>query len=733
MEAPNPEAPYQILSSASFAEVPTHVLKHGDTFAVFDGHGDVTPAGNREQGLYHRGTRHLSLYVLHLEGHAPTLLNASVRQDNSVLRVDLTNPDFALDGCTIPHGTLHLARAVFVYDGVLYKRLSVRSFHGAPLDLTLTLHLAADFADIFEVRGTVRARRGEALAPEVEADRLVLGYRGLDGVVRRTRLTFAPAPNALTGTEARFRVHLPPHRAVDLEVAVACEEVDAATGRRKAPSANGHGGTASGAFEAARARVAEQVARRLAEACHVTTSNDQFNAWLGRSLADLNMLLTRVPEGYYPYAGIPWFSTVFGRDGLLTALMALWVNPEVARGVLGFLAATQADAEDPARDAEPGKILHELRHGEMAALGEIPFGQYYGSVDATPLFVLLAGAYYAHTGDLAFVERLWPHLERALAWIDDYGDADGDGFVEYARNAADGLVQQGWKDSDDSVFHDDGRLAPGPIALCEVQGYVFAAKRHAAALARALGHRDRARRLEDDAERLRAAFLDAFWCEDLGTFALALDGEKRPCRVRSSNAGQVLLSGLADEARARRVAETLFAPDGFSGWGLRTLSARERRYNPMSYHNGSVWPHDNALVGAGLGRYGLREEVLTLLRAFFDASRYDPLQRLPELFCGFTRQDGSAPTRYPVACSPQAWATTVPFQLLQAALGLEVRGAERRVRFLRPRLPDFLDRVSIANLQVGKDRLDLVCQRYARNVGVEVTRNEAEVEVEIVV
>jgi glycogen debranching enzyme len=364
--------------------------------------------------------------------------------------------------------------------------------------------------------------------------------------------------------------------------------------------------------------------------------------------------------------------------------------------------------------------LHETRQGEMARLGEVPFGLYYGSVDATPLFVMLAGMYYERTGDLETVRAIWPNLQAALRWIDEWGDRDGDGFVEYAARSERGLSNQGWKDSEDSVFHADGRLAEGPIALCEVQGYVFAAKRHAARLASALGFGPLADTLRTEAAALRERFDAAFWCADIATYALALDGAKRPCRVRTSNAGQVLLSGIASPRRAALVAGGLMDRDFFSGWGIRTVAESEARYNPMSYHNGSVWPHDNALIALGFAHYGLSDQVVRLFHGMFNAASYMDLRRLPELFCGFRRITGKGPTFYPVACSPQAWASATPFAFLQACLGLSFDPAGERVRFRQPRLPEFLDQVVIRNLRVGDSQFDIMLRRYGGDVSVNV-------------
>lgn len=720
---------YYILSTSARVDDRTLVLKDGDAFSLVDRFGDIDSVSRPELGIYYQDTRFLSRLALRVEGARPLLLSSTIKEDNSALTVDLTNPDVEREGGVIvPRGTVHVFRSTILRNGTYHHRLRFHNYGRTDVDLSFVLEIEADYADLFEVRGMRRERRGRALPAEVRGNEVLFAYEGLDGRSRRTRIVFDPPFTQSTGSRFHFHVPLGPGKAATHCLAVRCEldhayETIAGAKRTREPD------PLPTYEEASKAATVRSVASDRAA---IVTPNWQFNEWLNRSLADLDMMRTETSHGPYPYAGVPWFSTVFGRDGIITALECLWLDPGVARGVLSYLAATQADEDDPVRDAQPGKILHETRRGEMAALGEVPFGRYYGSVDATPLFVVLAGRYFERTADHAFLHSIWPNVERALLWIDRQGDVNGDGFVAYARRSQQGLLHQGWKDSHDSVFHADGDLAEAPIALCEVQGYVYAAKLEASALARHLGAPGRADELARQAESLRRRFEETFWCEDLSTYAAALDGHGRLCRVRTSNPGHCLYAGIVSRERARRVAATLTGEASFSGWGVRTVAAGEARYNPMSYHNGSVWPHDNALIAAGLARYGLVEEASRILAGMFDASLTFDLRRLPELFCGFHRRPGESPTHYPVSCSPQTWASAAVFLLVQATLGLHVSAPEGRVSLTAPYLPPFLPEVQISGLRVGEASLDLALTRHAMDVGTNVLRREGNVEVVVV-
>lgn len=667
------------------------VLKEGDTFLVADAMGDITGEGD---GLFHNDTRLLSEFRVLMDGRSPTFLSSAVSEDNAFFTANLTNhPLPPLGGVSMPEGVIHLERRRFLWGDQVYERLSLVNYSDLDAYVPLQLLYAADFRDMFEVRGQVRSKRGEYVAGQVDEHCVELRYYGLDAVWRNVAIAFSEPPRHMDTRGALFEVVLAGRQHWVLYI-----EVGAGVAL---PSRIRYRDAAAHARRSLRAR-----RRRGAQ---FRASNRLFQAWIDKSEADLALLTTDLPTGPYPYAGIPWFSTPFGRDALITAMQTLWIYPALARGVLAFLAENQSHETSAFRDAEPGKIMHETRKGEMAAINELPFGKYYGGVDTTPLFVMLAADYARRTGDLAFIDGIWSALLAATAWIEDNARRHG-GFVSYARAETTGLANQGWKDSQDSVFHADGSSPVGPIALVEVQGYAYAAFCGMADLARERGDEVSATRWHDAGLDLAARVESKFWQDELQFYALALDGLGDPCRVRASNAGQLLFTGLPSAERGRIVARELLSAAFDTGWGVRTLDANMARYNPMSYHNGSVWPHDVALCAAGMARYGERDGIVHLLGSMFEAATYFGL-RLPELYCGFDRAPGEAPVAYPVACLPQAWAAGSIFMLLQSCLGIQVDGRDHTLQIDRPQLPQGIETIQVRGLKLGPNRLDVEFKR----------------------
>ena len=718
------ENQFYVLATSSLADDRTRVLKYGETFAVFNRLGDIEELGLKEQGIYHRGTRHLSRLTLRMSDKVLQLLRSTIQEKDTFLTVDMMNPDIRTDGhLIIPRGSLHVFRCKFLWKDICYETLRLCNFGLTAIENSISLQFAADYADIFEVRGTKRKSRGTHLAPEITESAVVLSYRGADDETRSTRLEFSPTPIRLTADSARFAFKLAPREEMSITVAVACVHQSSVPGSNQ-----------FSIMEPSRAMQdsTQELEQMRSRFCSISSSHEVFNRWVSRSQADVIMMVRGNPEGAYPYAGVPWFSAVFGRDALITAMECLWAAPWIAESVLKYLARNQAVEVIPEREAEPGKILHEVRHGELANLGEVPFKCYYGSVDSTPLFVLLAGLYFERTGDRAFLQSIWSNVLAALDWIDHYGDADHDGYVEYQAKGDRGLVQQGWKDSHDSVFHADGALAAAPIALCEVQAYVYAAKLAASRLAMALSGQALSDKLLREAQALQLKFERDFWDEALGSYVLALDAKKRPCRVLTSNAGHCLWAGIASKERAEQLVKILLGDDLFCGWGIRTVGGNEIRYNPMSYHNGSVWPHDNALIAAGMARYGYKKEAAKLMFALLDASTFMESNRLPELFCGFHKRRGvEGPTLYPVACSPQAWAAGAAYLLFNACLGIEFADDGSRVRLSAPHLPEPLKAVTLTGLQVGSSLIDVLVHRVSNHVTVDVLHGDKGINIEV--
>jgi glycogen debranching enzyme len=702
------------------------VLKHLDMFLVSDAFGDIH-LDSRGMGLYDGDTRILSYSVLRIAGERPVVLYSDPGASWRGV-VQATNPEFRKDPGDKMGGderilrqTVSITRERTIAEAYR-ERLTIENHGPITFDCNVELEFDADYADIFEVRGYSRPARGTLLPIEATADGgLVFGYVGLDGVTVRTHFAFDPAPTLQPTREdqggsvvARWTGLLRPGERRQIAWTVHASREPAQCVHALDPDA----------LDPAHAH-----ASWLSKSAVVETDHELINQVIRRSLDDLCLLESTDPLGdRFIAAGVPWFTTLFGRDSLITSLQTVSFAPRLAIQSLEILAKRQATAVDAWRDAEPGKILHEFRTSEMSRTGELPFAPYYGSIDSTPLWLILLGETHDWTGDDGLVDRLWPNALAALEWIDHWGDRDGDGFVEYERRAETGLRNQGWKDSSDSIRWLDGTLAETPIALAEVQGYVFDAKRRIARLARRRGEAGLADRLENEASVLQRRFAEHFRLPD-GSIAMALDGAKRAVDTIGSNAGHALWSGIVQAEHAPAVAAALGSSAMVSGWGLRTFAADQPGYNPIGYHTGTVWPHDTAIAAAGLRRYGFDDAADILSSGMLAAAQHFPAFRLPELFCGFDRASTGAPIAYPVACSPQAWAAGAALMLIRTMLGLQADAPNRRLTLDRPILPAGLTKVVIRGLRVGDASCDLLLHRWRGLTSAEVLRKDAHLEV----
>lgn len=703
-----PKEEYHVASDSINYDDRTQVINHFDTFCIFDRRGDIHQQGKKAQGMFYKGTRFINQLELRLNNERPLLLSSSIKQDNEILSVDLTNSH--MKECDIKENSLHIAREQFIRNGVYYEEINVANYAQKCCTFNLSLSFGSDFYDIFQIRGTQRHVEQPASSRVFTDNRIIFNYTGLDNLKRRTEIVFKKTTeHTIKDNSINFPLKLLSGESYKIEYAIyfKIEKSSAKTVDDNTP-----------VFSDIKKGIEEDINVTASLFSIVFSNNEKFNNWITRSRTDLQSLLARTSFGHYPYAGVPWFNTVFGRDGIITAMEVMWLAPQIAKDVLLFLSQWQAKELNAEKDAEPGKIIHEMRSGEMANTGEVPFKEYYGTIDSTPLYLMLAGMYYEQTADIETIRKIWKNIKAAIEWIDKYGDLDGDGYVEYKNNSEKGLTNQGWKDSSDSIMYENGDLCEGPIALCEVQAYVYGAKKYGAVMATAMNEKDYAESLESSANDLKEKFNKTFWIEELGSYALALDGHKKPCKVIASNAGQCLFTGIAQPEYAKKVAEHLTGKKMFSGWGIRTLANGEARYNPMSYHNGSVWPHDNALIAYGFSKYGLQTEVLKVMQSFFEASLFIDLQRLPELFCGFDRRRNEGPTAYPVACSPQAWAVGTVFLLLQSCLRIEINGLNKTLIFNDPQLPDFLDKLTITNLTLGEGNCHFEVYRHKYGVSI---------------
>jgi glycogen debranching enzyme len=689
---PEPRIAYQ---NAEPRKVNNLTLIDGKTFLSTTLAGDIMPPGAPDVGFFHEDTRFLSRMELRVDGYRTVVLSSSSEQ-TIVSQVELTTGRSTLrESYEIPENTVHIRREQLLGPDMLYDYLTLENFNFNELELAVELCYEADFMDVFQVRGVARQEFGRYFRPVVSRDSIVFHYTGRDGISRDTVIHLSPAPDHIHGTTARWNLRLPPFKRYQVQTTI----VPQVEGQRSRAGRQDFG-------QQARAR-REIFAEWETQSTHFSSSNRIFDSMLDTAKSDFHAL--QIPEGkeHVIAAGIPWFASLFGRDSIIAAYQSLFLSPQLAAETLRVLARYQGNEVNDWRDEQPGKILHEYREGEMTRAGEVPFGPYYGSVDATPLWLILLSETFNWTDDEQLVRDMLPHAYRALEWIEHYGDLDGDGFVEYIRRSSRGLANQGWKDSWDAIMHRDGEIAKPPIALAEVQGYVYEAKYRMASLLRTFGDARLAEKLRKESTEMARRFEKAFWMPSRGFYAMALDGEKRQCQVISSNPGQLLFTRMLSLDRARTVTQVFMRPEMFSGWGWRTISKDERIFNPLSYHRGSIWPHDNSIAAHGMALYEFRQPANQAFQALFQAALNFRDYRLPELFCGLERREHDEPVQYPVSCSPQAWASGAIFLLLSSVLGIRPSAHRRELNIVNPTLPDFLDSFHVRNMRVGKSRVSL--------------------------
>jgi glycogen debranching enzyme len=687
-----PRLAYQALEPR---KVDNLTLIDGKTFSATNVSGDIYPAGSPDVGFFHDDTRFLSHLELRIGGHRTVVLSAATEKTFSA-QIELTTGTITLrDSFDLPENTVHIRREQLLASEIFFDRMSFENFNLTPVDFNVEVLFDADFVDVFQVRGVARQQHGQYYQPLIRNDGIAFYYRGLDGLMRETLIKLSPRPTQVQERVARWELRLESLKRTVLEISVT-PLVEACTSRAQVYDLDHH----------LRQRRAN-FARWETSSSNFQTDNDVLDGLLKTAIGDFHAL--QIPDGdqHIIAAGIPWFATIFGRDSIIAAYQSLSLNSQLATDTLRVLARYQGREINDWRDEQPGKILHEYRAGEMTRDGEMPFGPYYGSVDSTPLFLTLLGETFNWTNDEQLVEELLPNVYAALEWIDQYGDLDGDGFVEYLRRSPKGLVNQGWKDSWDANMHRDGTVAKPPIALCEVQGYVYDAKYRMSSLLRNFGDVKTADRLKREAAELARRFDRAFWMPNRAFYAMALDAEKRPLEVISSNPGHLLFTRIISRDRARIVANRLMRDDMFSGWGWRTMSQEERVFNPLSYHRGSVWPHDNSIIAHGMAVNDMRDGALRILTALYQAASKFRDYRLPELFCGIQRREYDEPVHYPVSCSPQAWASGAMFLILSSVLGLHPSAPRKELNIVNPQLPEWLDHIRIRNLRIGRSRVGL--------------------------
>ncbi len=691
-------------------------LIDGKTFLSTTVAGDITPAGAPDVGFFHDDTRFLSRLELRIGGHRAVVLSSSTEKTFSS-QIELTTGNITLrESFDLPENTIHIRREQVLANDVFFDHLTFENFNLTPVDFVVEVALEADFVDVFQVRGLARSVHGQYYREVVRDKRVSFYYRGRDGVMRQTQVEFSAEPSEVSGGVARWELRLEPLKQIQLSTVV----VPLVEGKEPRFSRRVD-------FESGLRGRRHNFSAWERDSTSFDSSNDVFDGALATATGDFHAL--QIPNGdeHIIAAGIPWFATVFGRDSIIAAYQSLALNPRLAVETLRVLARYQGKQFNDWQDEEPGKILHEYRNGEMTRAGEMPFGPYYGSVDATPLFLILLGETFNWTADERLVRDLLPNVYAALDWIDRYGDLDGDGFVEYRRRSPKGLINQGWKDSWDANMHADGTVAKPPIALIEVQGYVYEAKYRMASLLRAFGDAPTADRLKRDAAELARRVEKAYWMSDKGYYAMALDAEKRPLQVVASNPGHLLFTRLLPKERARAITNRMMREDMFTGWGLRTMSQREKVFNPLSYHRGSVWPHDNSIIAHGMALNEFREPAIRILTALYQAALEFRDYRLPELFCGVQRREHDEPVHYPVSCSPQAWASGALFLLLQACLGLRPDAPRRTFTISNPQLSEFIGGAAdLYGMRVGGSRVSLHFARHGQRTHADLLGTEGD-------
>lgn len=675
-------------------------LIDGKTFLSTTVAGDIVPAGAPDVGFFQDDTRFLSHLELRINGQ-PSIVLSSNTERSYVSQIELTTEQMKVrDSFEIAENTIHIRRQQLLNGETLFDRFSLVNFNDRELNLSLALSFEADFVDVFQVRGTARPTHGQYYRPVRHGQSLSFFYRGLDTLLRETRIEMQPAPGRIEDKTAIWDIQVPPMKHWEIEVVVT-----PIVGEQRKQSTSSEFGT--GLLERR-----HRFAKWETSSTRFSSNHSIFDAALNSAVSDFHALQISDGGERIIAAGIPWFATMFGRDSIIAAYQALALNPQLAIDTLEVLARYQGKEDNPSRDEEPGKILHEFRQGEMTRCRELPFGPYYGSLDSTPLFLILLSETYNWTADASLVKRLLPAAYSALDWTDRFGDFDADGFVEYLRRSPNGLTNQAWKDSWDAYMRRDRTVAPAPIAPVEIQGYVYDAKYRMASLLRNFGDTTRAEKLKKEAAELAKSLDKAYWMADRSFYAMALDGEKQQLKCIASNPGHLLFSRAVNRERARTIVTRLMRQDMFSGWGWRTLSDEEPTFNPLSYHRGSVWPHDNSLIAHGMALNEFRKPAIQVLTALFEAALNFRNYRLPELFCGVQRREHDEPVHYPVSCSPQAWASGSWFLMLTSVLGIRPSAPRRELNIINPELPDWLDYLRIRNLRIGNSRVGLDFTRH---------------------